>query len=127
VVGIALDHLTSVRPFFQTVSRDLCDDALLSMESAHSATRFIARSATSAAIISTSAALLATGLTLGSPTVALLLGGFGFTLFPPLAERLVVSGTKFGKELLEGVKDLRLTIAENEITGAIRYFNKLRQ
>ena len=40
VAGIVRVHLRSVWPFFQTVSRELCDDALLSMESAHSATRF---------------------------------------------------------------------------------------
>ena len=102
--AMALDHLTSIRPFLNTVSQDLCDDGRMSVESAKSAVSFISRSAASATVIGGTAALAAYGLVVGSPWVALGAGIAGLVFAPPVAERATFGVADFAGELLQQVK-----------------------
>ena len=99
-----LDHLTGVGPFVQTVSRDLCDDGRMGLESTKSATSFITRSATSATVVGGPLGMAATGLVLGSPLGAIVAGGIGLVVLPYVAERAVFGVADFFGELLRGVK-----------------------
>jgi hypothetical protein len=100
----ALDYLTNVGPFFHTVSQDLCDDGRIGVESTKSATSFIVRSATSAAVVGGTLSLAATGLALGSPVGALIAGGIGLAVLPHVAERAVLGIAGLFGELLNGVE-----------------------
>jgi len=102
--GMAVDYLTHARPFFQTVSQDLCDDGRMSFESAKSATSFITRSATTAAVAVGTVGLAVTGAVFGSPFVALGLGAAALGVLPWAAEKAVFAVGSFAGELLEGVK-----------------------
>lgn len=102
--GMAMDYLTNARPFFQTVSQDLCDDGRIGLESAKSATSFITRCATTAAVTVGTAGLAITGAVIGSPAVALGLGVAGLAVLPYLAEKAVFGLATFVSELLDGVK-----------------------
>lgn len=102
--GMAVDYLTSARPFFQTVSRDLCDDGRMGIESAKGATSFITRSATTAAVGLGTAGLAITGAVIGSPMIALGLGFAGLAVLPYVAEKIVFGVAHFAGELLDGVK-----------------------
>lgn len=99
-----LDHISGVRPFLQTVSRDLCDDGRMSGESGKSALSFISRSATSAAVISATASLAALGLVIGTPALAIGAGIVGLAVLPPLAERAALGVASFAQKLLDGVR-----------------------
>lgn len=102
--AMALDHLTSIRPFFNTVSQDLCDDGRMGVESAKSAVSFITRSATSATIIGGTAALASYGLVVGSPWLALGAGVIGLAFAPPLVEKATFGVADFAGDLLSRVK-----------------------
>lgn len=102
--GMAVDYLTHARPFVQTVSQDLCDDGRMSLESAKSATSFIARSATTAAVAVGTVGLAVTGAVFGSPFVALGLGAAALAVLPWAAEKAVFAVGNFAGELLDGVK-----------------------
>ena len=101
--GMTVDYLTNARPFFQTVSQDLCDNGRMGIESAKSATSFITRSATTAAIAVGTAGLAITGAVIGSPVIALGLGVAGLAVLPYLAEKAVFGVANFASELLNGV------------------------
>jgi hypothetical protein len=98
--AMALDHLTSIRPFFNTVSQDLCDDGRMGVESGKSAVSFITRSAASATIIGGTAALASLGLVVGSPWIAIGAGLAGLAVLPPLAERAAFGIANFAGDLL---------------------------
>ena len=102
-----LDHTTGIRPFIDQVSSDLCDSSRMSTEGRHGALGFIARSATSAAIIGGSATLAALGLVVGSPVIAIGAGVAGLAILPPLAERAVLGVASFAEDLLAGIRGLR--------------------
>lgn len=102
--AIALDHLTSIRPFFNTVSEDLCDDGRMGVESAKSAVSFITRSAASATIVGGTAALASYGLVVGSPWLAVGAGIAGLAFVPPLVERAAFGIADFAGDLLKQVK-----------------------
>jgi hypothetical protein len=104
VVGRAFDHISGARQFFETVSRDLCDDGRMGIESAHKAVSFISRSSASAAVISGTIGLATLGVVFGSPLAALGLGVAGLALLPPLAERCALGIANFAGELLDGVR-----------------------
>lgn len=104
LTGMAVDYLTNTRPFLQTVSQDLCDDGRMSFESAKSATSFITRSATTAAVTVGTAGLVVTGAVLGSPAIAFGLGVAGLAVLPYLAEKAVFGIADFAGELLNGVR-----------------------
>jgi hypothetical protein len=99
-----LEYLTNVGTFVQTVSRDLCDDGRMGLESTKSATSFITRSATSATVVGGTLGLAATGLALGSPLGAIVVGGISLAVLPYVAERAVFGVADFFGELLRGVK-----------------------
>ena len=101
-----LDHLTGVGPFVQTVSRDLCHDGRMGLESTKSATSFITRSATSATVVGGTLGMAATGLVLGSPLGAVVAGGIGLAVLPYVADRAVFGVADFFGELLRGVKQV---------------------
>lgn len=105
IPGRVLDHISGIRPFFETVSRDLCDDGRMSGESGRSAAGFISRSATSAAVITGTASLAALGLVVGTPALAIGAGIVGLAVLPPLAERAVFGAASFGQKLLDGVRN----------------------
>lgn len=102
--GMAVDYLTNARPFVQTVSQDLCDDGRIGIDSAKSATSFMTRSATTAAVTVGTAGLAITGAVIGSPMMALGLGLAGLTVLPYLAEKVVFGVAHFAGELLDGVR-----------------------
>ena len=104
IQGRVVDYLTNVGPFFQTVSQDLCDDGRMGIESTKSATSFIARSATTAAVAVGTTSLAITGAVLGSPLIALGLGAAGLVVLPYVAEKAVFRIADFAGELLNGVK-----------------------
>jgi hypothetical protein len=101
--GKALDHISGIRPFFETVSKDLCDDGRMASESAESAVSFISRSATSAAIVGGTIGLATLGIVVGSPLAAVGAGLLGLAVLPPLAERAAFGILNFAGELLQRV------------------------
>lgn len=101
--GRALDHISAIRPFFETVSKDLCDDGRMGAESADSTVSFISRSATSAAIVGGTLGLATLGIVVGSPLAAVGAGLLGLAILPPLAERAAFGIANFAGELLKGV------------------------
>jgi hypothetical protein len=102
--GMVVDYLTHARPFLKTVSQDLCDDGRMGLGSARSATSFITRSATTAAVSVGTVGLALTGAVFGSPAVALGLGAAGLAVLPWAAEKAVFALGDFAGELLAGVK-----------------------
>jgi hypothetical protein len=82
-----LKHTTAVQPFLQTVSTELCDNARISGESARTTFSFIARSAATAVVVTSTASLAALGIVVGSPVAAVGLGIAGLIALPPIAER----------------------------------------
>jgi len=105
--GQAVDHLTNVGPFVDTLSRELCEDGRLSKESANNAVGFITRTSTSAVVAGSTLGLAAVGLVVGSPAVAIGAGIAGLVLLPPLVERVVKGAANFAGDLLQGVKEYR--------------------
>lgn len=105
--GQAIDHLTNVGPFVDTLSRELCEDGRLSKESASNAVGFITRTSTSTMVAGATLGLAAVGLVVGSPAVAIGAGIAGLVLLPPLVERVVKGAANFAGDLLQGVKDRR--------------------
>jgi len=99
-----VDYLTHAGPFFQTVSQDLCDDGRMGLSSFQSATKFITRSGTTAAVAVGTAGLAVTGAVVGSWTAAVGLGVAGLAILPYVAERVVFGVADAAGELLNGVK-----------------------
>lgn len=62
-----MTHTTGARPFFETVSRELCENQRMSAESSDKALSFIARSAATGITVTGTAALVGLGLVVGSP------------------------------------------------------------
>lgn len=83
-----MTHTTGARPFFETVSRELCENERITAESGERALSFIARSATTGVTVAGTGALVGFGLVAGSPLVALGAGIVGLAVLPPLADRL---------------------------------------
>ena len=105
IAGIALNHTTKVGPFFQNVSKDLCDDGKMGAESAGSALGFITRSATTTALVGGTVMLAGIGAAVaGSPLVAIGLGIAGLIALPPAAEWAARGVAGFFGEILAGVK-----------------------
>lgn len=104
VAGVVLDHTTALRPFFEGVSHDLCDDGTIGKESAKNAIRFITRSSTTAMVASGAATLALAGLAVGSPVLAIGAGIIGLAVLPPLAERVTFGALRLGQEFLSGVR-----------------------
>lgn len=100
----ALTHTTGARPFFETVSEQLCEDGRIGDASARGALGFIARSATTGAVLTGTASLAALGLVVGSPVAAIGAGLLGLVILPPLAERAVHGLTRLGGDLLGQVR-----------------------
>lgn len=98
IAGTVLDHTTKVPTFIDTVSKDLCFDGRMGVESRDAAVGFIARSSTTALVASSSASLAALAFGIGaSPVAAIGLGVAGLALLPPAAEWAVNKvGTFFG-------------------------------
>jgi len=94
-----LDHTTAIRPFFDTVSQDLCDDGQIGEESAKKTVTFITRSATSAIVLTSTASLAALGLVIGSPALAIGAGVIGLSILPPVAERVAFGAIDFITDL----------------------------
>lgn len=107
IIGRALDYTTAVRPFFETVSHDLCDDGRVSVESGKKAISFISRSATSAIVIGATAGIAGLGLAVGSPVLAVGAGLAGLAILPPLAEKALFGVIDFASDLLDGVRKRR--------------------
>ncbi len=107
IVGRALDYTTSVRPFFETVSQDLCDDGRMSVESGNKAVSFISRSATSAIVVGATAGIVGLGLAVGTPVLAVGAGLAGLAILPPLAEKAVFGVLDFASDLLDGIRKRR--------------------
>ena len=84
-----MTHTTGARPFFETVSRELCENQRMSAESGDKALSFMARSAATGITVTGTAALVGLGLGVGSPLVAAGAGLAGLALLPPLADRVV--------------------------------------
>lgn len=103
--GQALDHLTNVGPFVDTVSRELCDNGRMGRESANNAVGFITRSSTSAVVAGATLGLAAVGLVVGSPLVAIGAGLAGLAFLPPLVEKGVKGIASFAGDLLRGLKE----------------------
>lgn len=99
----ALDHLTNIGPFLQTVSQDLCEDGRMNDQSARSGLSFMARSSASAIVAGGTIGLASLGLVIGSPFLALAAGAVGLFVLPSLAERAVFGIADFAGELLKGV------------------------
>jgi len=104
LAGIAFDHISGARPFFETLSRDLCDDGRIGAESAGSAVSFISRSATSASVIAGTIGLASLGVVVGSPLAAIGLGAASLIILPPLAEKCALGIARFAGEPLDGVR-----------------------
>lgn len=107
IAGHILDHTTGIRPFFETVSQDLCDDARMSSKSGEKAVSFITRSTTSALVVGGTATLAALGLVVGSPLVAIGAGVAALVALPPLAEKAAFGVINYASDLLDGIKERR--------------------
>ncbi len=94
-----MTHTTGARPFFETVSRELCDDERITSESGERALSFMARSATTGATIVGTGALVGFGLVAGSPLLALGAGLAGLAVLPPLADHLAHSAASLVSEI----------------------------
>jgi len=104
IVDRALTHTTGIRPFFETVSGQLCESGRIGDPSAKRALGFIARSTTTGVVIAGTASLAALGLVVGSPVAAIGAGVAGLAILPPLAERVVQEAARIGGELLRQVR-----------------------
>ena len=104
LTGQAIDHLTNVGPFVDTISRELCEDGRMTKESASNTIGFIARTSTSAVVAGATLGLTAVGLVVGSPVVAIGAGIAGLIFLPPLVERVIKGAANFAGDLLKGVK-----------------------
>jgi hypothetical protein len=103
-----IDHSTMVRPFFDTVTEELCSSqARMTEESAKRALSFVVRSASSAIVVGGSIGAASLGLALGTPLVALGVGVLGLAVLPPLAERAAFRIVGFAQRLLDGVRGQR--------------------
>lgn len=101
-----IDHTTAVRPFFDTVSEELCSsEARMTGESAKRALSFVTRSATSAIVFGGAIGAASLGLALGSPFMALGVGALALGVLPPLAERAAIGVLGFAERLLKGVSE----------------------
>lgn len=87
-----MTYTTAARPFFETVSRELCENERVTTESGQRALSFMARSAATGMTIIGTGALVGFGLVAGSPLLAFGAGAAGLAALPPLADR-VASGT----------------------------------
>jgi hypothetical protein len=84
-----MTHTTAARPFFETVSRDLCENNRVSPESGERALSFMARSAATGITVAGTAGLVGFGLVAGSPLLAVGAGVAGLAFLPPLADSFV--------------------------------------
>lgn len=107
IAGRVLDYTTGIRPFFDTVSQDLCDDGRMSTESGKKAVSFITRSATSAVVVGGTATIAGLGLAFGSPVLAVGAGLAALAVLPPLVEKAAFGIIDFASELLDGVRRRR--------------------
>jgi hypothetical protein len=105
--GIALDHLTNVGPFVDTVSRELCEDGRIGKASAQNALGFITRSSTSTIVTGAALGLTGIGLVAGSPIAAIGAGIAGLLVLPPLVERGFTGVASFIGDLFSGWKARR--------------------
>jgi len=105
--GRILDHTTAVRPFFETVSQDLCDDGRMSTDSGKKAVSFMTRSATSAIVVGGTATVAGFGLAFGAPILAIGAGVAALAVLPPIVERVAFGVINFGSDLLAGVRRRR--------------------
>jgi hypothetical protein len=102
--GKAIDHLTNIGPFVDTVSRELCDEGLMTKDSASKAIGFITRTSTTAVVGGAALGLTALGLVAGSPLVAAGVGIAGLILLPPLVEKTIKGIANFAGDLLAGIE-----------------------
>jgi hypothetical protein len=101
-----IDHTTAVRPFFDTVSRELCSsEARISGESAKRALGFVTRSTASAVVIGGVISAASLGLAVGSPFMALGVGAVALGVLPPLAEQAAFRVVGFAERLLKGISE----------------------
>ena len=89
LVDRVMTYTTGTRPFFETVSRELCENQRISAESGDKALSFMARSAATGVTVTGTAALVGLGLVVGSPMIAVGAGIAGLAVLPPLADRVV--------------------------------------
>jgi len=94
-----MTHTTAARPFFETVSRDLCETERMTEESGERALSFMARSAATGMTVVGTGALVGFGLVAGSPLLAVGAGVAGLALLPPLADRVARGTASFLGEI----------------------------
>lgn len=98
-----MTYTTGTRPFFETVSRDLCESSRVSPESGERALSFMARSAATGITLAGTAGLIGFGLVAGSPLLAVGAGVAGLAVLPPLADRFAHGTATFLAELASGI------------------------
>jgi hypothetical protein len=110
-----MTYITGARPFFETVSRELCDNQRVSRESGDKALSFIARSAATGITVTGTGALVGLGLVVGSPLIAAGAGLVGLAVLPPLADRVVHGAASLFGEITTTIGSyLKRTHSETE-------------
>ena len=104
IASAVIDHTTKVPTFFDTVSRDLCDDGRMGAESRDAAVGFISRSATTAGLAVATTTLAGVALAAGAaPLTVLGAGVAAVAILPPAVEWTVNKIGGFFGQLLDGV------------------------
>lgn len=96
-----LEHTTGTNDFLSTVSQELCNDGIIGDAGKDSTLSWIARSSTSAGVVS-AAAIAAV---LGAPIAGVVAGGaLGLAFGPPIAERAILGAKDFATNILDRTK-----------------------
>lgn len=99
--GAILEHTTGTNDFLSTVSKELCNDGLVGEAGKDSTLSWIARSSTSAGVVSAAAV----AAVLGAPIAGVVAGGaLGLAFGPPIAERAILGAKDFATDILDRTK-----------------------
>ncbi len=99
--GAVVEHTTGANNFLSTVSQELCNDGIVGEAGKDSTLSWIARSSTSAGVVS-AAAIAAV---LGAPIAGVVAGGaLGLAFGPPIAERAILGAKDFATNILDKTK-----------------------
>ena len=101
----AVDYVTKIPTFIDTVSKDLCDDGRMGPESRDAGVSFISRSATPGTVAVGTAGLAALGIAAGgAPLGVLAAGAAAIAILPPAVEWGVNQVASFFSDLFAGVR-----------------------
>jgi hypothetical protein len=96
-----VEHTTGTNKFLSTVSQELCNDGIVGEAGKDSTLSWIARSSTSAGVLSAAAV----AAVLGAPVAGVVAGGaLGLAFGPPIAERAILSAKDFATNILDRTK-----------------------